>query len=795
MIGNYLKTTWRHIRRYRGTSLINVTGLAVGMACFTLILLYVNYESSFEDHNPAAQRVYRIYVEHQKPEQVYRTSHTPVPLVEALQEEIPEIEDYTRYDTLPRMVVQYADEKYMERGLVAVDPGVFDILGFRMIAGDKETALQEKHTATVTEDIARKYFGSIDVVGKTLILDNSIPLVVQGVIRNHPPTTGFAPDILVSMETLKEISPKYFENWLSQVLQSFIRVPERHSVEVLENKIAGVFEKYRARENDLRIFKLEKLKRIHLYSIFGDQRIQSIRIFLGVGVLILIFACINFMNLATARSARRAREVGMRKVAGAKPGQLISQFLGESFFYTILAMILALLLCALLLPVLQKITGQLLVFGQVLETPIPVVLLITLLGVGLLSGSYPAFFLSSLRPVGVFRGSAVTGKKGTGFRRILVVFQFTISIILIILTFTIVRQINFMSGKSLGFTQSQILVIRNPARKSIQPFKKMLTGYPGIISATGSYMLPHSIGMYNTVTWEGANNGESIAIIHNTVDYDYLKTFEIPLVAGRDFSREFATDIRDGSRGYDNAGAVIINQTAAERFGWKNPVGRKVIQTYGESRIYYTVIGVVRDFHFSSLRNTIRPLKIFLHPDAANTYISIRVRPENMTRALDDIREAWKQFNPGYPLEYFFYDSVFDQQYREEQALRRLFEYFSVLAIFIAALGLFGLASHATEQRTKEIGLRKILGATSQGLVLLLTRRFARWVVAANLIAWPLAYYAITRWLEGYAYHTSPRFITFIGSGLLVLIIAMLTVSGHSLKAAVKNPVESLRYE
>ena len=796
MFKNYIITAWRNMRRNKGNAVINIAGLGVGLACFVLILLYSGYEFSFEQHNPNAGRVYRIYVEHEKPDRVYRVASTPVPLVEALKKEIPEIEAFTRYQYLPNLTVKFGDNMFLERQMVAADPGVFDTLGFRLIAGDPATALQDMYAAVVTQNIARKYFGDADPLGKTLTVDNSISFVIRGIMRNHPSNSNFTPDILISFVSLQEMyGTSYTTNWLSQVLQSFILVPPEHSVPVLEKKIAACFEKYRAKENDLRTFRLENLGRMHLFSIFGDRRITTVSIFLGVGILILLMACINFMNLATARSAKRAREVAMRKVAGAKRMQIIAQFLGESFVYVLLAFLLALLLSAALLPLLRNITGHPLVMAGILKAPLPAILLGTWLVVGFLSGSYPAFYLSAFRPAGIIQGAVASSRKGAGFRRILVVFQFTISIILIAATFAIIHQINYMAGKSLGFRKNQILVLRNPARNSIRPFKELLRGNPGVVNATGSIMLPHSIGRYNTVTWEGAVGDESVAIIHNTVDHDFLRTFEIPLVKGRDFSRKFPSDVQVGSQRPDDAGAVIINETAARRFGWENPIGKKVIQTYGEQRIYYTVIGVIKDFHFSSLRNPMVPLKIFLQPEASAYYISIKVRPENIPRTLGAIQAAWVKFNPGYPFEYFFYDSVFNRRFQEERSLLTLFQYFSFLAIFIACLGLFGLAAFAAEQRTKEIGIRKILGATSRGLVLLLGSRFSRWVLIANLIAWPLAYVGVSRWLSGYAYHVSMQLVTLFWSGLLVLAIALLTVSFQAFKAARANPADSLRYE
>ena len=796
MLKNYLKTALRNLQRHKGHSLINITGLAVGMACITLILLYVFYEYSFEDHNPNADRVYSIYVEHTQMDQVYPVNSTPVPLVEALYQEVPEIEDFTRLDTIPRLLVRYGDKRFNESYMTFADPGVFDIFGFQLQSGNKSTALAEANSAVITEEIAEKYFGDENPVGKTFLIDKSLSIMVRGVIKNHPPNTEFDPDVLISFETAKELyGTAYMSNWLSQVLDSYILVRGNPPVAELENKIESSFSKYRAKENDERRLKLELLSRMHLFSIFSGGDIRYIYIFLAVGALILLTACINFMNLATARSASRALEVGMRKVVGAQRKQLVWQFIGESHIYTAIAIVLGLALAAGLIPLLRSITGQALHFKQIGQTPILLSIFSAFFAVGFLSGSYPALYLSTFMPVRALKGTLGSGKKGALFRKILVVCQFSISIILIISTFIFSRQIQYMKNKSLGFKQDQIIVVQNQGRKNIEPFTLLLQNNPRILSISGSLMLPHSIGMYNNVTWEGAINDENIAIMHNTVDYDYLETYEIPLLAGRNFSKDFPSDQREGGAD-QNAGSVILNEEAVKRFGWDDPIGKKVIQTFGERRIVYTVIGMVKDFHFSSLRNPIQPLKIFLSTRRPMR-ISIKIHPQDIQGTLKSIEATWKQFNPNYPFDFYFYNSVFEQRYQSEQRLRALFSYFSFLAIFIACLGLFGLASFAAEQRTKEIGIRKILGASSQGIVFLLSKEFTKWVLVANLIAWPVTFYAMSKWLNGFAYRIDIMdnwFIFFI-SGIMALVMAWLTVSYKAIKAAWSNPIHSLRYE
>lgn len=800
MFKNYLKTTLRNLQRHKGYSLLNIAGLAVGMACFILILLYVGYEFSYEKHNPQASHVYHIYVEHTKTDEIYRVRSTPVPLVEALHEEVPGIEDYTRIESFPKTLVSAEDKRFYETSMVCVDPGIFDVFGLRFIAGDKKTALDEVNTAVVTEQIAEKYFGKENPVGKNLLLGSSLSIMVTGVIKNHPTNTNFDSDILVSFKTAEELGGEdYTNNWLSQVLQSYILVPGEDSIENLEDKIEACFSKYRAEKGDDRIMRVERLSRMHLFSVFGGGNFRTIQIFLGVGFLILLTACINFMNLATARSAGRAKEVGMRKVVGARRKQLITQFLGESFISAVLSLVLALILVVILIPVVKSITGQALRFDQIGQPAILLGLLVALLLTGLLSGSYPALFLSSFQPARVLRGTFKSGTKGSGFRRVLVVSQFCISIILIISTFIFTLQIRYMRNKPMGFTRDQIVVVQNQGRtlQNAEPLKRALKENPDILSVTSSMMLPHSISMYNDVTWEGAVDGDNIAIKHNTVDYDFLETFQIPLLAGRDFSRDIPSDRRGATRDPKNAGNIILNEEAVKRFGWDNPIGKKVIQVFGELRITYTVIGVVRNFHFSSLKNPIGPLKIFLSNRGRLGYLSVRIKPENVQETLAFMEKEWEQINPGYPFEYYFYDSVFERQYQTEEKLQTLFGYFSFLAVFIACLGLFGLASFAAERRTKEVGIRKVFGASNREVVFLLTRNFSRWVLLADIIAWPIAFYAMSRWLGGFAYHIDivRNWPLFFISGILALVIAWITVGYQAAKAAVSNPVNSLRNE
>ena len=808
MFFNYLKIALRNIRRHKGYSFINIAGLSVGMACFLLILLFSQYEFSYEQHHQNAEQIYRVNVEQQLTDRVFRAQTSPVPLAEALYNELPEVVQFTRFQTLPTFLVRHEDRRYYENGIIFTDSGVLDMFTFPLLTGDKNAALKDPHYVILTEEMATKYFGDQDPIGKSLVLNNNyirnMSVMVSGVMKNHPKNSNVQPDFLVSLQSLRDIAPEdgYWNNWISQQIFSFILLPEGYSVVEMEKKIAGVFEKHK-REDDKRVLKLEQFKRMHLYSPIGNTGdIRTIYIFLAAGLLILLIACINFMNLSTARSASRAKEVGMRKVVGAMRRQLIKQFFGETLLFSVFSMILALIMVYAFLPLLNNLTGQFIRFEDIGRVEIIIGLIGIIVLVGLLSGSYPALFLSAFQPVNVLKGIFKTGSKGSVFRKILVISQFSITIALIVCTFILGRQLHFIHNRDLGFEKDKILVITNNSvegRQNIQPFKTALMQNPRIKGVAGSLQLPSSIGMYNNVTWEGAPEGKEIELIHNSVGYDFLDTFEIELIAGRDFSPEFPADQRNtpGPSGdFPNSGAVIINEEAVRRFGWENAIGKNVIQTFGDARFFYTVIGVIKDFHFSSLRNAIQPMNLFLSLDS-NRYISVNIQTQDMPETLSFIEETWNKTNPNYPMEYYFLDSVFERRYRSEERLQNLFGYFSTLAIFIACLGLFGLASFAAEQRTKEIGIRKVLGAPVSGIVVLLSKEFTGWVLAANIIAWPLAYLAMHSWLRGFAYRININnqigffFIAAVGA----LFIAWLTVSFQAVKAALADPIDSLRYE
>lgn len=797
MFKNYFKIALRNIIQQKIYSFINIAGLAIGLACFILVILYIRYEFNYESHHKKADEVYRVNVVQQHPNGVFKLSHSMVPLGRALAEELPEIEDYARLYDARRTLVKYQDKRFYEDAMVFTDQGIFNLFTIPVVSGHMESALTNKFSVVITESTAKKYFGEQNPVGQTLLIDNEISLVVTAIVKDFPKNTHISADFLVSFDTFYELFGEDFvDNWVTTILFTYVLIPENQNLTEIEKKINKVCEGHSSSEVK-KTFELEQFSRIHLYSevsTFGD--IQYIYIFLAIGILILLIASINFMNLSTARSAKRANEVGLRKVVGANQWQLIKQFLGESTLTSFLALIVALLIVDSVLPVFRNLTEQELSFPAIADGNFYGSLVVITLIVGLLSGSHPALYLSAFPPLSLFKGKQGSGAKDRNFRRILVVLQFSIAIALIISTLSISKQLDFMRHKRLGFQKDQIVVVPVGGGEFLadaEPFKQALLKNSNISAVAGSVMLPSRIGMYNNVTWEGAAENESIALIHNRVDYDFLDTYEIEIVQGRNFSREYPSDVVDEER-ENAAGAVILNEEAVRRFGWANPIGKKVIQTYGDQRFYFTVIGVIKDFHFASLHNKIRPLSLFLRAHNPR-YISVKVKPGDVQNTIAHIRETWNQFNPEYPFEYYFLDKTFERTYQSEEKLQTLFSYFSLLSIFISCLGLFGLAAFAAERRTKEIGIRKVLGSSIAGVVLLLTTEFTKWVFIAFLIACPVAFFAVNKWLQGFAYRTEMAISTFVLSGVLTFAIAFLTVSYQAIRAATANPVEALRYE
>lgn len=797
MIKNYLKIALRNIFRNKIYSFINIFGLAVGMACFVLVILYIRYEFSYESFHKNADNIYRVNVVHNHPKGVYRLSHSMVPLGKTLITELPEVKGFTRIEDFGRSLVTYKNKKFYETNMILADQGIFDLFTIPVLNGDMNSALSKKYSIVLSKSAALKYFGDENPVGQTLLIDNEMSLTVSAIIKDFPENTHLSADFIISYNTLsEEFGEDFMNNWVTTRLMTYILLPDNPNLRYLERKITDVMNAHSSTEVT-RSLELEQFSRIHLYSdvsMYGN--INNIYLFLAIGILILLIASINFMNLSTARSSRRANEVGLRKVVGANYLQLIRQFLGESIIISFVAMVMALLIVNIILPIFKNLTEQALEFPALTDWNFYGLLLLITLIVGIISGSYPAFYLSGFKPVNILKGKQISGRKNRNLRRILVVIQFSIAIVLIISTLSIRDQLAYMLNTGLGFQKKQIVVlplIGGEFENDIESFKHALMTNSNIKAVSGSRLLPSKIGMYNNVTWEGAGENETIALIQNKVDYDFMDLYEIEIIKGRNFSADYATDLLDYRR-EGLAGAILLNEEAVKRFGWKDPIGKKVIQTFGTQRYYFNVVGVFKNFHFSSLHNKIEPLNLFLRP-AYPRKISIKIEPNDVQNTIAHIRNTWNNFNPMYPFEYYFLDETYSRYYQSEEKLQTLFSYFSLLGIFISCLGLFGLASFAAERRTKEIGVRKVLGASISNIIMILTKEFTKWILIANLIAWPLAWIYVNSWLDDFAYRIEINWWVFLFAGGIAFFIAVITVSSQAIRAAISNPATSLRYE
>jgi ABC-type antimicrobial peptide transport system permease subunit len=792
MFWSYVKIAWRNIKRYKGYSFINIIGLATGLACCILILLWVQDELNHDRFHVNLNDLYRINAEFHKTEPV--THYWPVcaPLAPALKEEYPEIARAARFTRLRRgQQVKYGDKNFLEPQICLTDPDFFVMFTFPFLEGDPRTALSHPDSIVLTKSASAKYFGDENPVGKVLNINNKYDFTVAGVLKDIPENSTIQFDYLIPFIRIEDFETAWavLDNWSLSGFATYIQLEKTASPTVLENKIAHYLQKHVPESKD--VIYLQSFEDIHLHSshiqfaIEGQGDISYVYIFSLVALFVLIIASINFMNLATAKSSNRAKEIGLRKVVGAKRVQLVRQFFFESVGMAFLSLILAVVLVELFLPVFAKLSGKTLVLDFSSHIHVLLAIVFMTLITGLLSGTYPALFLSSLRPVKVLKGVLRTEGRGFLFRRILVVSQFALSIMLIICTIVVSHQNTYMQNKKLGFNRDHVvyLPIREELAERFDTFKTELVKRTGILNVAASSSLPTS-GVFLTtdkVSWEGKNPEDNVVLEVTSTGYDFIETFDMEVVEGRSFSKEFLTDEEE---------AVVINETAKKIIGMEDPVGKQLI--FGDAAT--TIIGVVKDYHFKSLHSEIEPLIMAIVPSVYR-YVFIKLEAGDIPRTLAGIENTWGTFFPETPFEYHFLDEAFDRLYRTERRMGTLFNYFSALAIIISCLGLLGLASFMAEKRTKEIGIRKVLGASLAGIILLLNKQFTKWILIANLVAWPVAYYAMSHWLQGFAYRINLRVGTFALAAVLALAIAVGTVSYQSVKAALTNPAESLRYE
>lgn len=807
MIKNYLKTALRNLFKHKGYSLINILGLAIGMASCLMIVMYVNHELSYDSFNEKADRIYRVAGSFRWGGRDFDIAVNAAPVAQTMINDFPEVEDAVRFRQRGRYVIKYGDKSFRERNTSFADASFFNVFSIPLLKGDPQTALAAPKTLVLSRDTAAKYFRDEDPIGKTLKINDREDYQVTGVYENIPGNSHFHFDILFSMESLQESKGQI---WLSQNFQTYIVLRQGADYRALEAKFPDLIIKYMGpqlksflgktieevvAEGELRAeFFLQPLTSIHLHSdLLGEMEATSdakyVYIFSAIALFILLIAAVNFMNLATARSANRAREVGIRKVLGSYRKQLVGQFLTESMVLSFMAMLLALGLLSMALPLFNNLAGKDLVFSLLGQGTMPILLVLMTVLTGFLAGSYPAFFISAFRPVNVLKGKMKTGVKSGMLRSIMVVFQFASSIILIVGTFVVYNQLHYIQNKNLGYEKEQVVMLENTylLGNQIQAFKEAVLANPQFVSGTVSGYLPVPSNRSNNATFpEGEINSDKATSMQQwDVDYDFIKTLGIKIIAGRDFSRQFSTD----------TSAAIINQAVAKHFAWTDPVGKRLgrgASTDGKVDLY-EVVGVMEDFHFESLRDTIGPLILFLGDSRG--MISFRVETDNVTGMIGALENQWREFLPDQPFEYSFLDDRFDAMYRSEQRIGKIFGVFAGLAIFIGCLGLFGLAAFTAEQRTKEIGVRKILGASVPNITRLLLKEFTVLIGIANIVAWPIAFFIMRMWLQDFSYQTSLGLWIFLAAGLMTLLIAIFTVSFQAIKAALADPIKSLRYE
>ena len=792
LLGNYLRVALRKIRRQKGYAAVNIAGLGVGLACCILMLLWVADERSFDRFHVQGDSIYRMITERATENGVLLDARAATPLGPALRAALPEVEDFCRYRTFNTYVIWDGNKPVSGDIIGTADPSFFTLFTFPFIAGDARTALVNPASIVITESLARKYFGDGDPLGKILILNHAHdPFTVTGVIRDVPENSHLRFDGLIPIANMSRYHHINFENWNSMFFYLYVRLSPAAGPAALGTKAAG---RFAANISGARAsYRLQPLADVHLKSDFvfdldNDRQgsASTLSVFSIAAAVVLLLACINFMNLATARSVRRAREVGLRKVTGARRSDLIRQFLGESVVLSFLGLALAVILLSLAFPLFNHLAGKHLTLGGLFGTGILAGILGITVFTGLLAGAYPALFLSALPPVMVFKDKGPAGGKGrAGLRKSLVVVQFALTAFLVIGTVIVNKQLAYVRNKNLGLDPHDVLTMEGRLRD----FREAVSAHPAILSLSLATPPGSQVRDNTSVSWDGKNPETVVPFLPLSVDEEYLKTFRIRMAEGRFFEK---------NRPADRTSSVIVNETAARFMGPGSPLGKRVTyQAMDNEGVFrehaLTVIGIMKDFHQSSLRRTIEPM-LFVN-DGQSLSLNIRIHKANMAETIAFLEKTWKANIPVFPFTYRFLDDRLDGFYASERKLRSILGVFTLLALFTACLGLFGLASFIAEQRTKEIGIRKVLGASSRSLVFGLSREFAVWVLLANIVAWPAAYFVVGRWLQEFAYRVRPGFWPAVIAAAFSLFVALLAVGAKAVGAARTSPAEAIRME
>ncbi len=795
MIQNFIKIAVRNFFKNKIYSFINISGLALGLASFVLIMTYIYYEKSYDKFHDAYERIYRpVEIQVQPGIATQHVAVTMGPLAEAMKNDFAGIEESCRIAPGGNMYLSYKDNNFYERNSAFADPTFLKMFKLNFLKGNPDKALEAPNSIILSESLANKYFGDEDPIGKTISAEHRFgedDMVVTAVIEDYPANSHISFDLLGNID-LMIANISWAKNWNSNFLATYVKLGENVKQEEIEAGLHEFLLKYRedVADGNLKLY-LQPLADIHLYSggilyqtYNNNEGSISVVIVLGiVGIFVLILACINFMNLSTARSVSRAREVGIRKVLGSGRGALVWQFLSEALLMAFVSLFLGLLILEIIFPLVKPVIGEGIELNYYSNPLLLAVIFGATLIAGLLSGSYPAVFLSSWQPVKTLKGRFSANSSGLFIRKGLVIFQFFIAVVLISLTLIVYQQMDYIRSKDLGFNKEQVIYV--PARNAFEREKLRLIGdqlrnSSNILSVSATSGLTGAAGTQSTMSEAGTDEENKVMMRFSFVDFDYINTMKMEIVKGRDFSREISSDSVSG---------IIINEAAVKAFGWSDPIGRRIV---GDP--YYEVIGVVKDFHFFSMHVEIQPLMMVIGPERFR-YLVAKTAPGVIPEAIEDVNEAWGEFLGDRPCDYSFLDQYFEQMYEGEENLGSLFNLFTGLAIFIATLGLLGLSAFTAEQRTKEIGIRKTLGASTGGILYLLSSAFLRWVVIASVLAVPVSWYLAGLWLSDYVYSIDISPVIFFIAAFFALFIAQATVGYQAFKASRLNPSDTLRYE
>ncbi len=789
MFKNLIKTAFRHILKHPGYSVLNILGLTLGISSALFLIIYVSDEVSYDRYHEKSERIYRVSSKITEPDDQFTWIVAQIPFGPQLVQDYPEVQSFVRFINMPRDLYKYEDKEFTEENFYYVDSTLFDIFTYKVLKGDVKAALLEPNKIILTERIATRYFGADDPIGKTLTAGTST-YEVTGVIEDVPNNSHFRFDAISSRNNL----PKQLGSWGNFGVYTYLLFPENFDVKAFETKMQAMYDAYMKTifgGMNIKIeYILEPLTRIHLYSTNAGEpeptgSITYVYIFALVALFLVLIAAMNYMNLATARSARRAREVGLRKVVGSRRGPLIAQFLSESTVFTLISLILSLIVLVILLPKFNLLAGK--AFDlQIIYSPVVLAtLLIVILFVGIIGGSYPAFFLSRFSPVTVLKGEITQGSAGSLFRKILVVFQFSISVIMIICTLVVFRQLNYLKTKDQGFDQKDVInvTLNGPMVRKYPVLKQALKDNPEIKFVTSTNT---AVGegsgkvIFNVETDQGMlQRGVNFAV----VDHDFIDALGIKIATGRDFQEDMPSDTLTGA---------VVNETFVKRMNWAEPIGKKV-ELGDANTLRARVIGVMKDYHQTGMYNEIESLLLIYR--ARNNQVYIKLSGNNTQSTLSFIETKWKEIYPDQPFTYAYLSERFSRQFEADEKRGLIFTMFTILAILIACLGLFGLASYMVEQRTKEIGIRKVFGANEGIILKLIAKDFLVLVTAGIVIAIPVAWYFMSNWLQNYIYRTTIGVPLIILAALLTIAITFLTISYKAYQAAIMNPANSLKTE